>query len=97
YLLGEQAQTRIAIALLDVAEDLVVGAVLLDDVDAVLDRALLAELPRDGVARRPAARHRTAVALQRAARVRLLAVLRHLRRRRHRDDAHRPAHQPADV
>ena len=32
-LLGEEAQVRVAIALLHVAEDLVVGAVLLDDVD----------------------------------------------------------------
>ena len=36
--LGEQAEVRLAVALGHVAEDLVVGAVLLDDVDDVLDR-----------------------------------------------------------
>src|SRR5207247_8493900 len=35
----EQTQPRIAVALRQVAKDLVVGAVLLDDVNAILDRA----------------------------------------------------------
>ena len=35
----EQTQARIAVALRQIAQDLVVGAVLLDDVDAILDRA----------------------------------------------------------
>ena len=39
--LGEEAQLRVAVALRQVAEDLVVGAVFLDDVDAVFDRARL--------------------------------------------------------
>ena len=34
---GEEAQVRVAVAFLDVAEDLVVGAVLFDDVEYVLD------------------------------------------------------------
>ena len=37
-LLREDAQVRVAVAVLHVAEDLIVGAVLADDVDAVLDR-----------------------------------------------------------
>ena len=49
--LGKKAQPGVAVALRNVAEDLVVGAVLLDDVDAVLDRARLAELGRDRIAR----------------------------------------------
>ena len=36
---AEQTQARIAVALRHVAKDLVIGAVLLDDVNAMLDRA----------------------------------------------------------
>ena len=52
--LGKQAEVRIAVAFLHVAEDLVVGAVFLDDVDDVLDRRRLADLGGDRVARRGA-------------------------------------------
>ncbi len=40
----EDAQVRIAVAFLHVAEDLVVGAVFANDVDAILDRAGIADL-----------------------------------------------------
>ena len=43
HLLAEDAQGRVAVAFGDVAEDLVVGAVLLDDVDHVLEDARLAD------------------------------------------------------
>ena len=46
-LAAEQAQARVAVALGDIAEDLVVGAVLLDDVDDVLDGRAGAHLARD--------------------------------------------------
>ena len=39
--LAEAAQLRVAVADRQVAEDLVVGAVLFDDVDDVLDRAVI--------------------------------------------------------
>ena len=55
--LREQAQLRIAVALRQVAQDLVVGAVLLDDVEAVFDWAWLAGRARDGVVRRRGSRH----------------------------------------
>ena len=44
----EDAQGRIAVAFGDVAEDLVVGPVLLDDVDDVLEDGRLADPFRDG-------------------------------------------------
>ena len=50
--LGEQAEVRVAVAFGHVAEDLVVGAVLLDDVDDILDRRRVADLGGNRVARR---------------------------------------------
>src|SRR4051794_28036712 len=41
-LLAKQQQVRIAVALLDVAKDLIVGAILLDDVHHVLEDGFLA-------------------------------------------------------
>ena len=49
HLRGEEAEARLAVALGEVAEDLVVGPVLLDDVDAVRDRRRQARLERDRV------------------------------------------------
>ena len=54
--LGKNAKRRIAVALADIAEDLVVGPVFLDDIDAMLDRAGLADFGRYrivGLAARP--------------------------------------------
>ena len=42
-LVAEDAEVWIAVAFLDVAEDLIVGAILLDDVDDVLDEARFAD------------------------------------------------------
>ena len=49
-LFREKAEARIAVAFLHVSEYLVVGAILLDDVDNVLDRTGVAHFLRDGVA-----------------------------------------------
>ena len=48
---AEETQLTLAIPLRHVAEHLIVSAVLLDDVDAVFDRARVADFPRDGAAR----------------------------------------------
>ena len=45
--LGEQADVRLAVAFGHVTEDLVVGAVLLDHVDDILDRRGIADLGGD--------------------------------------------------
>ena len=55
HVLAEEAERRIAVSLGDVPEDLVVGAVLPDDVEDVLDRRGGAHAPRD---RRPRRRPR---------------------------------------
>ena len=47
HALGEKAKLRLAVALGNVAENLVVGAVLLDDVDDVLDRRRVADAARE--------------------------------------------------
>ena len=49
---SELHERRIAVALRHVAEHLIVGAVLLDDVEDVLDRRPLAEMHRDRIVRR---------------------------------------------
>src|SRR5262249_60890412 len=72
------------------------GAVLLDDVEAVLDRTLLSDFSRDRVALGPLGRH-TAVGTQRATGVGLLAVLGHALRVGHVDHANRPLEQGSDV
>ena len=51
-LLAEQAQVRVAVPAFEVAEDLIVGAVLADDVEDVLDGRGIAHLLRDRVTRR---------------------------------------------
>ena len=84
HLLGKEAQVRLAVALRHVAEDLVVGAVLLDDVDAVLDRRRVTHPAGDGVSGRRASAadgHRVAAA-DRAALVDRLRIDRHLLRAR---------------
>ena len=43
---GEEYEFRLGVATADIAEDLVKGAVLLDDVDRVLDRGGLADFGR---------------------------------------------------
>ncbi|KDN82231.1 hypothetical protein KCH_59400 [Kitasatospora cheerisanensis KCTC 2395] len=48
HVLAELGQRRVAVALRQVAEDLVVGAVLLDDQEDVLDRRRVADPVRDG-------------------------------------------------
>ena len=82
--LGEQADARLAVALGHVAEDLVVGAVLLDDVDDVLDRRGVADLRGDRVAGRGAGAADAVgiAAAERAALVDRLRVGRHLPWRR---------------
>ena len=62
--LGKNAQPRLAVALRNIAENLVVGAVFLDDVDAVFDRARLAKLARDRIARLRRATGWTAVGVE---------------------------------
>ena len=47
-LAAEHHQRRIAVAARHVAEDLIVGAILLDDVQHILDRRRLADLGRNG-------------------------------------------------
>ena len=90
---------RIAGALAEVAEDLIVGAVLADDVDDVLDQRRLARplghgrrrdaAPRDDRRRRLARRRELApVVLRHRRRVRL-----ELRVGRHVDHVHRAAHR----
>ena len=54
HLLAEEGQVRVAVALRQVAEHLVVGPVLADDVEDVLDRRGLAGRARDGRALGPA-------------------------------------------
>ena len=56
HLLAEDGQRRIAVALLEVAEDLIVGAVLADHVEHVLDRRGIADAARDRRRRRRAGR-----------------------------------------
>jgi hypothetical protein len=46
--LAENAQLRVAVALLHVAEHLIIGPVLLDDIDDVLEHARLAMTQRNG-------------------------------------------------
>src|SRR5262249_21658050 len=93
---GEEAEVWITIALLHVAEDLIVGAILLDDVEAVLDGAGLAELRGDWVGCRHLAND-AAVFAQRAAGVSALGVAGKDIRRRHRDGAQVAAEDAADV
>ncbi len=82
--LGEQADARLAVAFGHVAEDLVVGAVLLDDVDDVLDRRGVADLRGNRVPGRGqgAADAGRIAPSQRAALVDRLRVGRHLAWRR---------------
>lgn len=46
---GEETELRIAVALREVAEDLVVGAVFLDDIEAVFDRTDSPDAGRNGI------------------------------------------------
>ena len=94
---GEQAQAAFAVALWEVAEDLIVGAIFLDDVDDVLDRRSVAELAWDRVIGGHIDRVRGVVFLQRAAFVGGLRVLRHQRGRRYRQHRDRTFKQRADV
>ncbi len=48
---GEETQTGSAVALWQVAQHLIVGPVLLDDVNAIFDRAGFARRSRDGIVR----------------------------------------------
>ena len=59
--LGEEAKVRVAVAFGHVAEDLVVGAVFLDDVDDILDRRGIADLGGDRVSGAGIGSPRTAV------------------------------------
>ena len=97
--LGEQADVRIAVAFFHVAEDLVVGAVFLDDVDDVLDRRRLADLGGDRVSGGGArsGHGRRIASPQRAALVNRLGIGGHLPGGRHRDGRERPLEEPADV
>ncbi len=97
--LGEQAEVRLAVALGHVAEDLVVSAILLDDIDDVLDRRRITDLRRDGVARgRGGAADRGRIAaVQRRARVDGLRMGRHPPGVGHGDDGQRPLEEAADV
>jgi len=92
----EQAQPGIAVALGHVAEHLVVGAVLLDDVDAVLDGTGIAHLGRDGIAR-GRLRGRKQVFPQGAGLPGLLRVLGQLLRPGHPHFLQRALEQLADV
>ena len=64
-LLAEDAEVRVAVALLHIAEDLVVGAVLLDDVDDVLEDARLADALGHGTRRLAGARRQGGLAASR--------------------------------
>ena len=88
----EQAQPWLAVPLRHVAEHLIVSAILLDDVDAVLDGGLVADATWDRVVGGDPFNTRCGVALQRAAGVGLGGVGGHLLRRRRIDDAYRPLH-----
>src|SRR6516162_10127376 len=93
---GKDAQPRIAVARFDVAEDLIVGAIFADDVEAVFDGALRAYLGRDRTAIGNLADD-PLVGPQRAALVGLLAVFRHLLLVGHVDDAQGAAIEAGDV
>ena len=95
--LREKAQRRVAVALADVAQHLVVGAVLLDDVDAMFDRAGPADRGGDGVVCLGCAAYRRSIRLQRAASISRASEFRHVAGLGHRDDAQRPAEQAGDV
>ena len=49
HVLAKQRERRVAVALRQVAQDLIVGAVLANDVEDVLDRRRVADLARNGV------------------------------------------------
>src|SRR2546430_1385671 len=98
--LVEQAKARVAVAFGQVAEDLIVGAILLDDVNAILDRAGVTHLNRDRIVRR-ALRGDAKVRLYRAATIRLRGPGRQLVLElvalRQVDDLQRAMKQAADV
>ena len=96
-LLAEQAQVRVAVAPLEVAEDLVVGAVLADDVEDVLDGRRIAHLPRD---RRGASRRRRREHARARQRREAVDGLRHRLQRggvRHRHDRQRALQHRARI
>ena len=95
--LGEEAEFLFAIALGHVAEHLIVGSVFLHDVNAMLDRGLVAQLLGDRVVGRHAGAVRNLVLRHRTAGVSGLGVLGHFRGGRHVDDADGPLEQVADV
>ena len=94
--LAEEAQRRIAAAFRHVAENLVVRAVLLDDVDRVAERRRFAHLRGHRVVLGLFA-HRPPVGPQRAALVRRGGQLLQSVLIGYGDHAQRAAQQPADV
>ena len=97
--LREKAQLRVAVALRQVAEHLVVGAVFFHDVEAVLDGARLAGPERDGTVHR-APRRNTRISVEWAAAIGLGRVagelLLEFLTRRQVDDAQGALEQPGD-
>src|SRR2546426_610311 len=98
--LVEQAKARVAVAFGQVAEDLVVGAVLFDDVNAILDRTGFTHFNGDRIVRR-ALGSDAKVRLYRAATIRLRGPGRQLVLElvalRQVDDLQRAMKQAADV
>src|SRR5262245_19868037 len=100
YLLREEAEIRVAISLGHIAKDLVVSAILFDDVNAMLDGAGVAELRRDGITYRRLYTH-ARIGSERRALEHFIGPGRHLLRqffgRRQVHDAQRPAEEFADI
>src|ERR1043165_4076886 len=97
HFLGKDAQVRIAVAFLDVTEDLIVGAVFTDDIDAILDRTRATDLGGNAVAPGHSPADHAEIYLERTALVGLLAEVQHIRFIRKVDDAERAAIQTGDV
>ena len=98
--LVEQAKARVAIAFGQVAEDLIVGAIFLDDVNAILDRSGLTHFNGDRIVGR-ALGSDAKVRLYRAATIRLRGpggqLVLELVALRQVDDLQRAKKQTADV
>ena len=97
--LGEEAKMGVALAFGQVAEDLVVGPILLDDVDDILDRRGIANPSGDGVSGRHllAPHGRRVATAKRAALVDRPGVRRHLGRVGHGNDRQGSLEEPRDI